>query len=93
MEHHLRTDICTMRRIKVINVSVHLTNGDCFFIGPVSQYHENSKYYSTHKPAPNHAVDICLLHITIQMPVYKESLEQTILPSVESLKKAMQVYA
>ncbi|KAF8518591.1 hypothetical protein JB92DRAFT_2083594 [Gautieria morchelliformis] len=48
-----------------------------FFIGPVSQYHENSKYYSAQKPAPNRAVDDCLPHITIQMPVYKESLEQT----------------
>ncbi|KAF8485691.1 hypothetical protein JB92DRAFT_2760365, partial [Gautieria morchelliformis] len=62
-------------------------------IGHVYQYHENSKYCSAHKPAPNHAIDICLLHITIQMPVYKESLEQTILPSAESLKKAMQTYA
>ncbi|KAF8589553.1 hypothetical protein K439DRAFT_1332481 [Ramaria rubella] len=62
-------------------------------IGPVSQSHENSKYYSAVRPVPNRAVDESLPHITIQMPVYKESLEQTITPSVESLKKAMQTYA
>ena len=48
-----------------------------FSIGPVSQYHENSKYYSAVRPAPNRAVDENLPHITIQMPVYKESLEMT----------------
>lgn len=44
-------------------------------IGPIAQYHENSKYYSARKPRPNKAVDNFLPHITIQMPVYKESLE------------------
>ncbi|KAE9401319.1 hypothetical protein BT96DRAFT_938015 [Gymnopus androsaceus JB14] len=34
-----------------------------------------------------------LPHITIQCPVYKESLELTITPSVLSIKKAMQTYA
>ncbi|KAJ4464941.1 glycosyl transferase family group 2-domain-containing protein [Lentinula aciculospora] len=34
-----------------------------------------------------------LPHITIQCPVYKESLELTISPSVLSIKKAMQTYA
>ncbi|KAF8589551.1 hypothetical protein K439DRAFT_1332659 [Ramaria rubella] len=73
--------------------SIQLVGNISFFIGPVSQYHENSKYYSAVRPAPNRAVDESLPHITIQMPVYKESLEQTITPSVESLKKAMQTYA
>ncbi|GJJ11705.1 hypothetical protein Clacol_005941 [Clathrus columnatus] len=73
--------------------TIQLVGNICFCIGPVSQYHENSKYYSAVKPAPNKAVDQKLPHITIQMPVYKESLEQTITPSVESLKKAMQTYA
>ena len=44
-------------------------------IGPVGQYHKNSKYYSAVKPRPNKLVDNSLPHITIQMPVYKESLE------------------
>ncbi|KAJ7723831.1 glycosyl transferase family group 2-domain-containing protein [Mycena maculata] len=62
-------------------------------IGPVNQYHENSAYYSAVKPAPNPAVDNNLPHITIQCPVYKESLHETIAPSVLSVKKAMQTYA
>ncbi|EAU83457.1 NCP1 [Coprinopsis cinerea okayama7 len=64
-----------------------------FCIGPVAQYHENSKYYSAIKPAPNDEVDSKLPHITVELPVYKESLEDTIAPSVYSLKKAMQTYA
>ncbi|KAJ6567737.1 glycosyl transferase family group 2-domain-containing protein [Mycena vulgaris] len=62
-------------------------------IGPVAHFHENSKYYSAIKPRPNKAVDEHLPHITIQMPVYKESLETVLAPSIESLKKAMQTYA
>jgi hypothetical protein len=46
-------------------------------IGPVTQFHENSKYYSAVKPKPNMEVDTHLPHITIQMPVYKESLTET----------------
>ncbi|KAL0573094.1 hypothetical protein V5O48_008865 [Marasmius crinis-equi] len=61
--------------------------------GPVSQYHENSVYYSAVKPAPNPEVDRNLPHITIQLPVYKESLELTIGPSIMSIKTAMQTYA
>ncbi|KAG8792494.1 hypothetical protein FRC17_008591, partial [Serendipita sp. 399] len=61
--------------------------------GPVAQYHQNSKYYSAVRPAANPAVDNNLPHITIQMPVYKESLKETIAPSCESIKKAMQTYA
>jgi len=34
-------------------------------------------YYSAIKPEPNPEVDKNLPHITIQMPVYKESLEFT----------------
>ncbi|KAG9044384.1 hypothetical protein FS842_001486 [Serendipita sp. 407] len=56
-------------------------------------FHQNSKYYSAVKPAANNAVDKKLPHVTIQMPVYKESLTETIAPSCESLKKAMQTYA
>lgn len=44
-------------------------------IGPIAHYHENSKYYSAIPPRPNKEVDNNLPHITIQMPVYKESLE------------------
>ncbi|THH31668.1 hypothetical protein EUX98_g2509 [Antrodiella citrinella] len=62
-------------------------------IGPVAQYHENSKYYSAIRPAPIEEVDTNLPHITIELPVYKESLKETIAPSVYSIKKAMQTYA
>ncbi|KAK2467930.1 hypothetical protein APHAL10511_000225 [Amanita phalloides] len=62
-------------------------------IGPIAHYHRNSKYYSAIKPPPNKVVDMNLPHITIQMPVYKESLEAVLTPSIESLKKAMQTYA
>jgi cellulose synthase/poly-beta-1,6-N-acetylglucosamine synthase-like glycosyltransferase len=64
----------------------------CMF-GPVAHYHENSKYYSAVRPGPNKAIDAHLPHLTIEMPVYKESLAETIAPSVYSLKKAMQTYA
>ncbi|CDO70156.1 hypothetical protein BN946_scf185009.g7 [Trametes cinnabarina] len=69
----------------IINVS--------FVLGPVSHYHENSKYYSAVRPAPNKLVDTNLPHVTIEMPVYRESLTKTIAPSIYSLKKAMQTYA
>jgi len=44
-------------------------------VGPIVQYHQNSKYYSARPPRPNKQVDNDLPHMTIQMPVYKESLE------------------
>ncbi|KAH7912096.1 glycosyl transferase family group 2-domain-containing protein [Hygrophoropsis aurantiaca] len=62
-------------------------------LGPVAQYHENSKYYSAVRPVSNKELDMALPHITIELPVFKESLEQTIAPSVYSIKKAMQTYA
>ncbi|KAF7317249.1 hypothetical protein HMN09_00460000 [Mycena chlorophos] len=62
-------------------------------LGPVAQYHENSAFYSAVKPAPNPAVDNNLPIVTIMCPVYKESLKETIGPSILSIKKAMQTYA
>ncbi|KAH9484535.1 hypothetical protein JR316_0004017 [Psilocybe cubensis] len=72
---------------------LQLIGNICLILGPVAQYHENSMYYSAVKPDPNPEVDNNLPHITIQLPVYKESLELTIAPSVYSVKKAMQTYA
>lgn len=46
-------------------------------LGPVAQFHENSKYYSAIPPAPNKAVDSNLPHISVELPVYKESLKET----------------
>lgn len=48
-----------------------------YSFGPVAQYHQNSKYYSAIRPAPNKLVDFNLPHITVEMPVYKESLKET----------------
>lgn len=49
-----------------------------YVIGPIAQYHENSKYYSAIPPRPNKQVDNNLPHVTIQMPVYKESLQRVL---------------
>uniref|UniRef100_A0A8H7XRP5 Glycosyltransferase 2-like domain-containing protein n=1 Tax=Psilocybe cubensis TaxID=181762 RepID=A0A8H7XRP5_PSICU len=73
--------------------SLQIITTIAMIIGPIAQYHENSRYYSAVRPEPNPDVDQRLPHITIEMPVYKESLEETITPSVNSLKKAMQTYA
>ncbi|KAG6889283.1 hypothetical protein C0992_005759, partial [Termitomyces sp. T32_za158] len=73
--------------------ALQIVSNVSFVLGPVAQYHENSRYYSAIKPESNKEVDSQLPHITIEMPVYKESLEETIAPSVFSLKKAMQTYA
>ncbi|KAJ7651191.1 glycosyl transferase family group 2-domain-containing protein [Roridomyces roridus] len=72
---------------------LQLVGNISLILGPIAQYHENSAFYSAVKPAPNPAVDNNLPHITIQCPVYKESLSETIAPSVLSVKKAMQTYA
>ena len=57
--------------------SLQLIGNIAYVIGPVAQFHENSKYYSAVAPKPNKQVDNNLPHITIQMPVYKESLTET----------------
>ncbi|KAG2059448.1 hypothetical protein BDR06DRAFT_1003558 [Suillus hirtellus] len=64
-----------------------------FAIGPIAHYHQNSRYYSAVPPLPNPAIDNALPHITIQMPVYKESLATVLTPSLTSIKTAMQTYA
>ncbi|KAI0684990.1 glycosyl transferase family group 2-domain-containing protein [Cytidiella melzeri] len=72
---------------------LQLITNVCMAIGPIAQYHENSKYYSANRPRANKIVDNNLPHVTIQMPVYKESLDNVLAPSIESIKKAMQTYA
>jgi hypothetical protein len=46
-------------------------------LGPIAHYHSNSYYYSAHPPVlgPDDPIDERLPHITIQIPVYKESLD------------------
>lgn len=57
---------------------MQLVQNVCMAIGPIAQYHRNSKYYSAVKPRSNKLVDNNLPHVTIQMPVYKESLERVL---------------
>ena len=68
--------------------NVLITNiAEC--IGPIQQMNINSKHYS--------AVTVPRLtrnlpHVTIQCPVYKESLSEVIQPTIVSIKKAMSTY-
>ncbi|EMD36208.1 hypothetical protein CERSUDRAFT_115155 [Gelatoporia subvermispora B] len=73
--------------------SLQIVQNVSMVLGPIAQIHENSKYYSAVPPKPNKIVDNNLPHITIQMPVYKEGLDTVLVPSITSLKKAMQTYA
>ncbi|SNX84533.1 uncharacterized protein MEPE_03242 [Melanopsichium pennsylvanicum] len=59
-------------------------------VGPVNQLHQNSLYYSGKAPLRKLAGD--LPHITIQMPVYKESLQGVLMPTIESVKRAITTY-
>ena len=68
-------------------------------VGPIAHIHRNSTTYSAIPPPPCPDIEGAkgdggrLPHITIQMPVYKESLELVLTPSILSLKRAMQTYA
>jgi cellulose synthase/poly-beta-1,6-N-acetylglucosamine synthase-like glycosyltransferase len=73
--------------------SLTIVNNIAMVLGPVAQFHENSNYFFAIPPRPNPEVERNLPHITIEMPVYKESLKETIAPSVYSIKEAMQMYA
>ena len=59
-------------------------------IGPTQQMRQNSKFYSGIKPRP--ISRNILPHMTIQCPVYKESLEETIIPTMESVMAAIRTY-
>ncbi|GAB7340885.1 hypothetical protein MBLNU457_7239t1 [Dothideomycetes sp. NU457] len=62
-------------------------------LGPVSQVHENSKYYSGKKPIRISArANGGLPHVTIQCPVYKEGLGAVIAPTIRSIKQAISTY-
>lgn len=58
-------------------------------LGPIRQLQTNSQYYSGKAPT---RISGQLPHITIQMPVYKESLEGVLIPTIESVKKAISTY-
>ncbi|KAL7424393.1 hypothetical protein Q5752_000075 [Cryptotrichosporon argae] len=57
--------------------------------GPIRQVTEKSRYFSG--VAPKRTMGELPL-VTVQLPVYKESLEEVLMPTVESLKKAITTY-
>lgn len=57
--------------------------------GPINQVKTNSKYYSC---TPPERIGENFPHITIQAPVYKESLAGVIDPTMRSLRRAIQTY-
>ena len=59
-------------------------------IGPTQQMRSNSRFYSNNK-SPRLKTDQ-LPHVTIQCPVYKEGLAAVIMPTVQSIKKAISTY-
>ncbi|KAK4251767.1 glycosyl transferase family group 2-domain-containing protein [Corynascus novoguineensis] len=60
--------------------------------GPISAVANNSKYYSGRAPRRLDRNQGALPHVTIQMPVYKETLNGVIKPTVLSLKAAISTY-
>ncbi|KAK9366565.1 glycosyl transferase family group 2-domain-containing protein [Lipomyces kononenkoae] len=62
------------------------------FFGPVAQMYTNSSTFSAVKPPRLSASKVKLPHVTIQAPVYKESLEGVIHPTMQSLLTAITTY-
>ncbi|KAK9235210.1 glycosyl transferase family group 2-domain-containing protein [Lipomyces kononenkoae] len=62
------------------------------FFGPVAQMYTNSSTFSAVKPPRLSASKVKLPHITVQCPVYKESLEGVIHPTMQSLLTAITTY-
>lgn len=60
-------------------------------LGPVGQCHANSAYYSA-KPPPRVKRPEALPHVTIQCPIFTESLETVVGPTIMSLKAAISTY-
>ncbi|EPQ28118.1 uncharacterized protein PFL1_04445 [Pseudozyma flocculosa PF-1] len=58
-------------------------------VGPIQQMSRNSRYYSGKAPK---RIRNNLPHVTIQMPVYKESIETVIEPTLRSLQAAIRTY-
>lgn len=85
--------VCPLLYCVSLFFTLQLIQNVTMVIGPIAHFYTNSKYYSAIKPRSNKVVDNDLPHITIQMPVFKESLETVLTPSIMSLKKAMQTYA
>ncbi|CCG82842.1 Putative uncharacterized protein [Taphrina deformans PYCC 5710] len=87
-------------RMTLVLVLPFMAAFSCFFtivlatsftqiFGPVSQVATNSLYHSTKPPKRMSGV---LPHITIQCPVYKESLVSVIEPTMASVRQAVTTY-
>ncbi|KAJ3154560.1 hypothetical protein HK101_001612 [Irineochytrium annulatum] len=61
-----------------------------YLVGPIKQIDGNSQFYSG-KP-PKRIDRGWLPHITIQMPVYTESLDGVLAPTIQSLQRAISTY-
>lgn len=60
-------------------------------LGPIAHYNRNSAFYSAEPPVRANST-AALLPITVQMPVYKEELDEVIAPTIESLKRAITTF-
>jgi hypothetical protein len=78
---------CTVPLLAIASYACLCLVGSVFQIfGPIRQVTSKSNYFSG--VAPKRTMGE-LAHVTVQMPVYKESLEEVIMPTVESLKRAI----
>lgn len=65
-----------------------------FMLLPGSWFRNNSVLFSAYAPVrPDGKLLDCLPHITVQIPVYKESFSETICPTLESAMNAIRVYS
>ncbi|KAK6537011.1 hypothetical protein TWF281_001215 [Arthrobotrys megalospora] len=66
----------------------------CQLVGPVRSTTTNSRFYSAKSPSLDQTFrdGFHPPHITIQMPVYKESLQTVLRPTIQSLKQAISHY-
>ncbi|GAA5823335.1 hypothetical protein JCM11251_007571 [Rhodosporidiobolus azoricus] len=60
------------------------------FLAPVGVLGINTLYFSAKPPARD--IIGALPHVTIMMPVYKESLDEVLAPTIESVSKAIRTY-
>lgn len=70
------TSCTTLKKILAQFFTLQIVQNVSMMAGPIAHYHTNSRYYSAIRPrVPQALVNRQLPHVTIQMPVFKESLE------------------
>lgn len=74
--------------------AIVITTDLCQAFGPIGGIKKNSRFFSAIRPNLRraYAAGFTPPPITIQMPVYKEGLENVIKPTVASLKEAISYY-